>query len=96
MLMKGSIVSAGEGNRDAARDAKCAARLVLGGTERPRTLCRSMSRATIGVLHPVFAKIAHFLRNQPVAEAALRPSHLNHAACHAPLMRPVPDAAVHD
>src|SRR5262249_52791813 len=29
MLMKGSIVSAGEGNRNAARDAKCAARLVL-------------------------------------------------------------------
>jgi hypothetical protein len=25
MLMKGSIVSAGEGNRNAARDAKCAA-----------------------------------------------------------------------
>jgi AcrR family transcriptional regulator len=31
MLMKGSIVSAGEGNRNAARDAKCAARLVLDG-----------------------------------------------------------------
>jgi AcrR family transcriptional regulator len=29
MLMKGSIVSAGEGNRNAARDAKCAAHLVL-------------------------------------------------------------------
>jgi len=34
MLMKGSIVSAGEGNRDAARDAKCAARLVLEGWQR--------------------------------------------------------------
>ena len=27
MLMEGSIVSAGEGNRNAARDAKCAAQL---------------------------------------------------------------------
>jgi hypothetical protein len=34
----------------------------------------------IGVLHPVFAKIAHFLGNQPVAEAELPPSHLNHDA----------------
>ena len=34
MLMKGSIVSAGEGNRNAARDAKCAARLVLDGWNR--------------------------------------------------------------
>ncbi len=31
MLMKGSIVSAGEGNREAARHAKKAARLVLNG-----------------------------------------------------------------
>jgi AcrR family transcriptional regulator len=36
MLMKGSIVSAGEGNRDAARDAKCAARLVLDGWQRQK------------------------------------------------------------
>ena len=36
MLMKGSIVSAGEGNRDAARDAKCAARLVLEGWQRQK------------------------------------------------------------
>jgi len=36
MLMKGSIVSAGEGNRDAAREAKCAARLVLDGWKRAR------------------------------------------------------------
>lgn len=34
MLMKGSIVSAGEGNRSAARDAKRAARLVLDGWKR--------------------------------------------------------------
>ena len=34
MLMKGSIVSAGEGNRHAARDAKRAARLVLDGWRR--------------------------------------------------------------
>jgi AcrR family transcriptional regulator len=36
MLMKGSIVSAGEGNRRAARDAKRAARLVLDGWKRNR------------------------------------------------------------
>ena len=34
MLMKGSIVSAGEGNRNAARQAKHAARLVLDGWKR--------------------------------------------------------------
>ena len=34
MLMKGSIISAGEGNRNAAREAKCAARLVLRGWKR--------------------------------------------------------------
>jgi AcrR family transcriptional regulator len=34
MLMKGSIISAGEGNRDAARDAKRAAELVLNAWER--------------------------------------------------------------
>ena len=34
MLMKGSIVSAGEGNRNAARDAKRAARLILDGWAR--------------------------------------------------------------
>ena len=36
MLMKGSIVSAGEGNRNAARDAKYAAQLVLRGWNRRR------------------------------------------------------------
>ncbi len=34
MLMKGSIISAGEGNREAAREAKYAARLVLDGWKR--------------------------------------------------------------
>ena len=34
MLMKGSIISAGEGNRNAAREAKCAAQLVLDGWNR--------------------------------------------------------------
>jgi len=34
MLMKGSIISAGEGNRNAAREAKCAAQLVLKGWKR--------------------------------------------------------------
>jgi AcrR family transcriptional regulator len=36
MLMKGSIVSAGEGNRNAACDAKYAAQLVLKGWKRRR------------------------------------------------------------
>ena len=36
MLMKGSIVSAGEGNRNAARDAKCAAQIILKGWKRTR------------------------------------------------------------
>ena len=34
MLMKGSIVSAGEGNKDAARQAKQAAQLILAGWKR--------------------------------------------------------------
>lgn len=34
MLMKGSIVSAGEGNKNAARDAARAAKLVIGGWAR--------------------------------------------------------------
>jgi AcrR family transcriptional regulator len=34
ILMKGSIISAAEGNRKAAREAKCAARLVLAGWKR--------------------------------------------------------------
>jgi AcrR family transcriptional regulator len=48
MLMKGSIVSAGEGNRNAARDAKCAARLVLDGWKRngARVRVNSKERAT--------------------------------------------------
>jgi hypothetical protein len=36
MLMSGSIVSASEGNRNAARDAKRAARLTLRGWARSR------------------------------------------------------------
>jgi AcrR family transcriptional regulator len=36
MLMKGSIVSACEGNRNAARDAKRAARLIISGWARSR------------------------------------------------------------
>jgi hypothetical protein len=44
MLMKGSIVSAGEGNRNAAREAKCAARLVLSGWKHTREASRSRRR----------------------------------------------------
>lgn len=34
MLMKGSIIAACEGNRNAAREAKCAARLIIDGWKR--------------------------------------------------------------
>jgi AcrR family transcriptional regulator len=44
MLMKGSIVSAGEGNRSAARDAKRAARLVLEGWTRNGRGTRASSK----------------------------------------------------
>jgi AcrR family transcriptional regulator len=44
MLMKGSIVSAGEGNRNAAREAKCAARLVLAGWKRTREARRPRAK----------------------------------------------------
>jgi hypothetical protein len=39
---------------------------------------RFIRQDRIGVLHPVFAKIAHFVRDQPVAKAELGPPHLNH------------------
>jgi AcrR family transcriptional regulator len=44
ILMKGSIVSAGEGNRNAARDAKCAARLVLENWQRAREASKPRAR----------------------------------------------------
>jgi hypothetical protein len=44
MLMKGSIVSAGEGNRNAAREPKCAARLVLDGWKRAREPRKTRAR----------------------------------------------------
>jgi hypothetical protein len=47
----------------------------------------------IGVLHPVFAKIADLLRDQPVPEAKLPSPHLNHAASSALLTPPAPGAA---
>jgi AcrR family transcriptional regulator len=48
MLMKGSIVSAGEGNRNAARDARCAAKLVLKGWKRAREREAGKSRTNRG------------------------------------------------
>ena len=44
MLMKGSIVSAGEGNRNAARDAKCAAQLILVGWQREGKLSKPTAK----------------------------------------------------
>jgi AcrR family transcriptional regulator len=46
MLMKGSIVSAGEGNRNAARHAKCAAQLILDGWKRNSEEVYSKKRVT--------------------------------------------------
>jgi AcrR family transcriptional regulator len=50
MLMKGSIISAGEGNRQAAREAKCAARLVLESWTSKR---KSPDKARVHVQKPV-------------------------------------------
>jgi AcrR family transcriptional regulator len=48
MLMKGSIVSAGEGNRNAARDAKYAAQLVLKGWRRRREAGKPRAKRVSG------------------------------------------------
>jgi AcrR family transcriptional regulator len=48
MLMKGSIVSAGEGNRNAARDAKYAAQLVLKGWKRRREAAKPRAKRESG------------------------------------------------
>jgi AcrR family transcriptional regulator len=48
MLMKGSIVSAGEGNRNAARDAKYAAQLVLKGWTRRREAAKPRAKRESG------------------------------------------------
>ena len=48
MLMKGAIVSAGEGNRNAARHAKHAARLVLKGWKRSRQARKPAARRSSG------------------------------------------------
>src|SRR5262245_64116657 len=50
----------------------------------------------VGLLHPVFVKIAHFRGDQSVAEAELCPSHLNHAASSPALVRRDPAAADRD
>jgi hypothetical protein len=50
----------------------------------------------IGMRHPAFAKIVHFLRDQPVAETQLLSPHLNHAAASDVSAQPVLGAAGHD
>jgi hypothetical protein len=47
------------------------------------------------MLHPVFAKITHFLGNQSIAEAELYPPHLNHVAAPRAFDAAL-DAGVHD
>ena len=49
----------------------------------------------VGVFHPVFAKIAHFFGDQPVAKAELRSAHLNHAVLPS-TFDAAPDVANHD
>src|SRR5262249_41275861 len=59
MLMKGSIVSAGEGNRNAARDAKYVAQLILKGWKRSREVGKPRAKrgsgrqrsSSLGLLH---------------------------------------------
>jgi hypothetical protein len=53
MLMKGSIVSAGEGNRNAARDAKCAAQLILDGWQREGRVSKRRKRRASKVLQQI-------------------------------------------
>jgi hypothetical protein len=38
-----------------------------------------VGQTSIGCRHPMIAQIAHFLGDQPIAEAELAPPHLNHA-----------------
>jgi hypothetical protein len=47
------------------------------------------------MLHPDFTKIAHFLGNQPIAEAELCLAHLNHVAVPRVFDAP-PGATAHD
>ena len=49
----------------------------------------------VGVRHPVFPQIAHFLGDQSVAEAQLCPPHLNHVGAP-PVFGAAPDAGAHD
>jgi transcription initiation factor TFIIIB Brf1 subunit/transcription initiation factor TFIIB len=53
MLMKGSIVSAGEGNRNAARDVKCAAQLILDGWQREGRVSKRRKRRASKVLQQI-------------------------------------------
>jgi hypothetical protein len=46
--------------------------------------------------HPTFAKIAHFSRDQAVAEAQLRSAHLNHVSSSRPAAPPHQGAAGRD
>ena len=71
---------------------------VLNGWERKDLLAQEAGEI-LGMsewqIHPVFAKIAAFLSDQPVAETELSLPHLNHAASSACLKPPALDAADH-
>ena len=64
------------------RRAQPSAAAALGAPLCQRLVHRShdflVSKHSIGVVHPLFAKITHFLGDQPIAKAELRPPHLNH------------------
>jgi hypothetical protein len=50
----------------------------------------------IGVFHPVFVQILHFVGDQSVTEGALRPPRLNHGSSSRVLASPHPAAVAHD
>jgi hypothetical protein len=64
----------------------------LGMTSRQRRVYRShdlfIRENPVSMRHPTFAKIAHFSRDQAVAEAQLRSAHLNHVSSSRPVEPP--------
>jgi hypothetical protein len=79
------------------RRAQPTATATLGMPPRQRFVHRSydlfIRQHPVGVCHPLFAEIAHFLSDQSIAEAELSASHLNHGSSPRALPRLSPDAA---
>ena len=71
--------------QDHLRRYAFAAPAAASGMALPQSLVHSrhdlfVGQHPVGSLHPVLTKIAHFLGDQPVAEAQLGAAHLNHAS----------------